>query len=51
VVLIDTAGLRTTDELVESLGIQRTRTMAANSDAVWYLYDANIGWTQTTKMP
>lgn len=46
VVLVDTAGLRPTEDLVESLGIQRTRTIAANADAVWYLYDAAIGWQE-----
>ncbi len=47
VILIDTAGLRPTNDLVESLGIQRTHTMAANADAVWYLYDASCGWQST----
>jgi len=45
VVLIDTAGLRKTKDLVESIGIQKTIAIAANADAVWYLYDASNGWT------
>jgi tRNA modification GTPase len=45
VILIDTAGLRETDDLVESIGIQRTHAIAANADAVWYLYDSKTGWT------
>ena len=45
VVLIDTAGLRQTNDIVESLGIQRTRAIAADADAVWYLYDASLGWS------
>jgi tRNA modification GTPase len=44
-VLIDTAGLRDSDDLVESLGIQRTRTQAASADLVWYVYDAQLGIT------
>ncbi len=45
VVLIDTAGLRSTEDLVETIGIERTRTIASNADEVWYLYDAVAGWT------
>lgn len=45
VVLIDTAGLRKTSDIVESLGIQRTRAIASDADAIWYLYDAALGWT------
>lgn len=41
--LIDTAGLRETQDVVEALGVQRTRTIAANADEVWYVYDATIG--------
>jgi len=46
IVLIDTAGIRETTDLVEEIGIQRTLAMAANADAIWYLYDAGTGWTQ-----
>jgi tRNA modification GTPase len=45
VVLIDTAGLRESQERVESLGIQRSRAIAANADVIWYVYDASDGWT------
>ena len=45
VVLIDTAGLRDTSDPVEEIGIQRTLAIAANADAVWYLYDAGKGWS------
>lgn len=45
IVLIDTAGLRDTDDRVESIGIQRTCAIAANADVVWYLFDASVGWT------
>ena len=40
VVLIDTAGLRETTDPVESIGVQRSRTIAANADIVWFLTDA-----------
>jgi tRNA modification GTPase len=44
-VLYDTAGLRETSDKVESLGIQRTRTIAAKVDEVCYIYDSSVGWT------
>lgn len=40
VVLIDTAGLRETDDPVETIGLQRTRLAAAQADAVWYVRDS-----------
>jgi tRNA modification GTPase len=43
-VLFDTAGLRESVDKVESIGIQRARTIAANADEVWYVYDSSIGW-------
>lgn len=45
-VLIDTAGIRETEELIEAIGIQRARTIASEADLVWYLYDASIGLTE-----
>jgi tRNA modification GTPase len=43
VVLIDTAGLRESDDAVESIGVQRSRTVASQADLVWYVYDGSIG--------
>ena len=43
--LIDTAGIRESEDVVESLGIQRARSQAAQADLIWYLVDANIGLT------
>lgn len=40
VVLIDTAGLRETDDLVESIGVQKSRAIAANADLIWYVADS-----------
>ncbi len=45
IVLIDTAGLRESTDRIESIGIQRTISMAANSDAIWYVYDSQVGFT------
>lgn len=46
VILVDTAGLRTTEELAESIGIERALAQAAAADEVWYLYDAQAGWNE-----
>ncbi len=43
--LIDTAGLRTTADPVESFGVERSRFALENADVVWYVYDASVGWT------
>lgn len=45
VVLVDTAGLRETDDPIEAIGVQRTLAQAAQADEIWYLYDAAQGWT------
>ncbi|HXH62449.1 MAG TPA: GTPase, partial [Fimbriimonadaceae bacterium] len=44
--LIDTAGIRDTADVVESMGVQRSRDAADNADIVIYLYDASVGWQQ-----
>lgn len=43
--LIDTAGLRATDDRVEQAGVERTKQASANADHVWYVFDAHAGWT------
>jgi tRNA modification GTPase len=45
VVLVDTAGLRETEDLVESLGVARARAEAERADAILYVYDAEAGLT------
>lgn len=44
-VLFDTAGLRDSKDLVESIGVERAQRIASAADEVWYLYDAARGWT------
>jgi tRNA modification GTPase len=43
--LIDTAGIRSTDDRVEQLGIARSRQALASADVVLLLYDLSAGWT------
>ncbi|MCT0229736.1 tRNA uridine-5-carboxymethylaminomethyl(34) synthesis GTPase MnmE [Synechococcus sp. CS-1324] len=43
--LLDTAGIRPTDDPVERLGIERSRAALAAADAVLLLYDLTAGWT------
>ncbi|HRF60615.1 MAG TPA: tRNA uridine-5-carboxymethylaminomethyl(34) synthesis GTPase MnmE [Fimbriimonadaceae bacterium] len=43
--LMDTAGLRPTDDPIESLGVERTRAAIATADARWYVFDGHLGWS------
>ncbi len=43
--LIDTAGIRSTDDPVERLGIERSHQALAAADVVLLLYDLAAGWT------
>ena len=44
--LLDTAGIRDTDDRLEQLGIERSRAALAAADAVLLLFDLSAGWTQ-----
>lgn len=46
VTLADTAGLRTSDDPVEGIGIERARAAAGEADLVLYLVDAQVGMTE-----
>lgn len=48
--LIDTAGIRHTEELVESIGIERSRRMAEEADLILYLIDGSEGWKEEDAM-
>ncbi len=43
--LLDTAGIRPTDDRVERLGIERSRQALAGADAVLLLFDLVAGWS------
>jgi tRNA modification GTPase len=43
--LLDTAGIRPTDDRVEQLGIARSREALAAADVVLLLFDLSAGWT------
>jgi tRNA modification GTPase len=45
VTIADTAGLRATGDVVESIGVDRAREAARNADIVLYLVDASAGLT------
>ncbi len=44
--LLDTAGIRPTDDAVEQLGIARSHEALASADAVLLLFDLQVGWTE-----
>jgi tRNA modification GTPase len=43
--LLDTAGIRPTDDRIEQLGIERSRAALATADLVLLLFDLLAGWT------
>ncbi|HKD16877.1 MAG TPA: GTPase, partial [Thermoanaerobaculia bacterium] len=43
VTLVDTAGLRATNDLVEAIGVERAREEARRADVVVYVFDASAG--------
>lgn len=45
VTIADTAGLRATGDVVESIGVDRAREAARTADIILYLVDASIGLT------
>lgn len=44
--VVDTAGLRESDDLVERLGVERSRVEAARADAILYVFDVSAGWSE-----
>jgi tRNA modification GTPase len=47
VVLVDTAGLRQTEDPIEQIGIERALAQARMADDVWYVHDASLGMVET----
>ena len=43
--LLDTAGIRSTNDPIEQLGIERSRSALASADLVLLLFDLTAGWT------
>jgi tRNA modification GTPase len=47
--LVDTAGLRDTDDRVERIGVERAREEGERAAAILYVYDASEGWTDADR--
>ena len=43
--VLDTAGIRETEDMVEKLGVERSRRAASSADLVLFTIDAEAGWT------
>jgi len=47
--LVDTAGLRESEDKVEILGVTRSRELMDSADVILYLYDSAKGWQPSDK--
>ena len=47
ITLMDTAGIRATDDAVEQLGIARSEQALISADVVVLIIDGHVGWTET----
>ncbi len=45
ITLLDTAGIRATDDALENLGIDRSYKALASADVVLFIFDLTLGWT------
>ncbi len=44
--VLDTAGIRETDDQVEKIGVARSRSAAQKADLILHTIDAQLGWTK-----
>ncbi|MEA5488880.1 MULTISPECIES: tRNA uridine-5-carboxymethylaminomethyl(34) synthesis GTPase MnmE [Pseudanabaena] len=44
--VLDTAGIRETEDIVEKIGVERSRQAAQSADLVLMVIDASVGWSE-----
>lgn len=48
--VLDTAGIRETEDQIEQIGVQRSQTAAQAADLVLFMIEAQTGWTAADQM-
>jgi tRNA modification GTPase len=48
--VLDTAGIRQTDDQIEKIGVEKSRAIAQTADLILFTIDASTGWTNADQL-